>query len=211
MAEFKTSFIPKKPTLAVSNKKTTKGTSVFTFVSFVVFLLTLVIAGGLYLYQTILNRNVSVMIQSIDRVREAVEPDLIASLSGVDRRIRSSVQLLDKHHIVSPIFRLLEDLTLETVRYGSFQYIVSEQGELTINLRGEAKDYSSLALQSDIFGDEPTVISPIFENLNINLRGNVSFEFSAVISESLILYKNNFNITPRFKDGKSVNDITIEP
>lgn len=198
MVEFKTSFIPKKPTPAKGKIGRGRGLGVLGFIAFIVFLLSLVISGGLYLYKVILERNIENMSQSIDRVKEAIEPQLIENLANTDLRIETSQLLLNDHIIVSPVFRILEDLTLKTVRFNAFSFSISEDGEIELLLTGEAKNYSSLALQSDVFGDEDAMMEPIFSNLNLNDQGNVSFSFGTPIKRSLVLYKNNLNVIPRF-------------
>lgn len=217
MVEFKTSFIPKKPTPTKKETGKGKGLGILGFIAFIVFLLSLVVSGGLYLYKVILERNIENMSQSIDRVKEAIEPQLIENLADTDLRIETSQLLLNDHIIVSSVFRILEDLTLKTVRFSSFSFFISEDGEIKLLLTGEAKNYSSLALQSDVFGDEEAMMEPIFSNLNLNDQGNVSFSFETPIKRSFILYKNNLNVIPRFieqetgtEDSNEENEVDID-
>jgi len=201
MAEFRTSFIPKKPTsVKIEKKPKGRGIGFLSFVAFVVFLLSLVISGGLYFYKAVLDSRIKTMSESINRVREAIEPDLVANLIEIDSRINTSGTLLDDHTIVSPIFRVLEDKTLRTVRFDKISYFISDEEGVNLLLSGEALDYASLALQSDIFGDEAAFEEPIFENLRLNEQGNVAFDFRTPIDKSFILYKNNLNVPPRITE-----------
>lgn len=197
MAEFRTSFIPKKNTAPVAEKKQRKNVNILSFIAFIIFLISLLTAGGLYLYKVLIEKNIEEMSLSIDRVREAIEPDLVANLIEIDSRLTTSQNLLEDHKIISPIFRFLEDSTLKTIRFEDFKYDISENDGPVLRLSGEARNYTSLALQSDIFGAEEMFKEPIFSNLRLNIRGNVGFSFSTPINNASILYKNNLNIEER--------------
>jgi len=204
MPEFKTSFIPKKPAPAIKEAKRRGGSvSLLNIIVFIVFLLSITVAGGLYLYKAILDRNIEVMSQNIDRVKEAIEPELIESLAEADRRIESSRLLIDNHMVVSPIFSLLERLTLKSVRYMDFDYKILTEGGPTFSLTGEARNYSALALQSDALGSEKVIKEPIFANLSLNEVGNVTFNFSTPVAASFLLHKNNLDsVGPRVQNAE---------
>lgn len=210
MAEFRTSFIPKKNVTPVVEKKRRKNVNILSFIAFVIFLLSLLTSGGLYLYKVLIEKNIDEMSLSIDRVREAIEPNLVANLIEIDSRLNTSQNLLENHKIISPIFRLLEESTLKTVRFDDFKYTISENEGSVLRLSGEARNYASLALQSDIFGSEEMFEEPIFSNLRLNSRGNVGFSFSTPINGALILYKNNLNVGERLvpEEVIEVEDVT---
>ncbi|MEX0933695.1 MAG: hypothetical protein WD003_00320 [Candidatus Paceibacterota bacterium] len=200
MAEFKTSFIPKQKTpLKDGQKKHRRGGLGFLgFLALIIFLLSLVGTGALYLYKIVLEGNIEKMSASIARVEEAIDPELIERLRDVDARIETAKLLLANRTIASPIFRLLEDDTLQSIGYSQMEFLIDNGGETELRLQGEAKDYSSLALQSDIFGETKSLESPIFESLRLDERGNVSFSFKTPLARSLLLYENNLNAIPRF-------------
>ena len=55
---------------------------------------------------------------------------------------------------------------------------------------GQARNYSYVALQSDILGNNKYVSQHIFSDLNLDGSGNVTFNLSAVINPSLLSYKS---------------------
>ena len=192
MAEFKTSFIPKRPITQVREEKSSKGVNLVLFVSLILFLATLLVAGGVFVYQTLLDRQEQSLARSIDRAREAIEPELVGSLERIDSRIESTQQILDDHFAVSAVFDLLEQLTLESVSFDGLLFTVEPNGKIILKLSGVSRDYSSVALQSVIFGENRFIENPIFSDLQLDHRGNVSFGFSTNINEQLVLYKNVF-------------------
>ena len=190
MVEFKTSFIPKKPITLKERDGQGEGINIVLFISLVLFFATLIVAGGVYLYGAVLGRQESGLATSIERAKQAVEPELVRNLVRIDSRITSARMILDNHIVISALFQLIEQLTLPSVSFDSFRYVVEPDGKILIRLDGAAKSYSSVALQSVIFGENTSVENPIFSNLQLNSAGNVTFNFSANINKRLLLYKN---------------------
>lgn len=191
MVEFKTSFIPKKPLGATPMQKTGSGVNLVLFVTAIVFFAVVLIAGAVFLYGALLTRQEASLTSSVSRAQAAIEPELVASLGRIDARIKTAQELLDNHIILSPLFKLLEQLTLSSVSFDSFRYLVEADGKITLHLSGIARNYASVALQSVLFGENRFIENPIFSNLRLNNQGNVTFNFTAEINKRLLLYKNN--------------------
>ena len=190
MAEFKTSFIPKRPITQEARGGPEQGIHIALFVSLMIFFITLFAAGGVYLYGAILLRQEGNLSVSIENAKKAVEPELVASLVKIDSRIKAVREVIDNHIIISSLFSLLEQLTLANVSFESFRYVVEPDGKISMRLGGSAKSYSSVALQSVLFGENKFIENPVFSNLQLNNLGNVLFNFSAHINKRLLLYRN---------------------
>jgi len=187
--ESKQSFIPKK-TLSEQGKKKRRTFGLFFGVSIIIFILTIAIAGATYSYRSFLENRISNMAQSLERAKQAFEPSLILELKRLNARINSASDTLANHIALSEFLGLLEGSTLKTVQFSRFDYEVS--GDMVqISLRGKARNYSSVALQSDLFGESKFIKNPIFSNLGLDQNGNVTFDVTADIDSSLILYKES--------------------
>ncbi len=191
--EFQTSFIPKKPiSEPVVTKKAPVG--IFTFLSTIIFLASLVAAGGTYFYNSYLTKRVSGMNAQLVRAQNAFEPTLIADLETLDRRMTASNQVLAGHVTVSPLFKSLQDLTLKSVRYTKFTYTFDEEANAYIvNITGEARSYRDIALQSDMFTKNKYIKDPIFSNLKLNERGGVFFDLMFTVDPNFLLYQEVIN------------------
>jgi hypothetical protein len=55
-------------------------------------------------------------------------------------------------------------------------------------MKGRAKSYASVALQSDVFAEIPFLKEQLFENPNLDPQGNVTFDYSAEVDPSLLSY-----------------------
>lgn len=183
--KFQTSFIPKKSFEPTAQK--TAPVSVFLLISLVVFILTLAAAGGVYTYQRILVSRIDGVNAQLVKAKNSFEPSFIESVNTLYRRIESAKKIIGSHIVISPLFELLEDETLATVRFDGLNYELRETGA-TVRLSGEGKSFSSVALQSDIFGQNKAFKSPVFSDLNPNQSGNIVFKFSAVLDPKLITY-----------------------
>ncbi|MDQ5883577.1 MAG: hypothetical protein QG654_491, partial [Patescibacteria group bacterium] len=139
--EFQTSFIPKK-TVIESPKRIKSGGGVVNLIAFIVFLASLIAAGGAYFYRESVKTDIEEFKRSLAVAKNQFEPSLITELQILDKRLNAATTILEKHIAVSPIFVLLEEVTLPTVRYSDFSYEVDTTTNLVnVTMKGEAKGY----------------------------------------------------------------------
>jgi hypothetical protein len=157
------------------------------FILFTVLLAT----GGLYFYRGILTRKIADMENTLTLARNRFEPAKIAELQVLDKRLRASTEILSKHIAITPVFEALEAITMKTVRYTKFSYILENDktAKVTIKMSGVAVGYRSVALQSDLFAKNKNLIDPIFSNLTLDSSGNVVFDLEFLVDPSFVDYK----------------------
>lgn len=188
--EFQTSFIPKK-TVIEKPKKIQSGGGVVNLIAFVLFLAALVSAGGAYLYRSSIQADIKEYKLSLQKAKNAFEPSLITELQILDKRLNAATMILDKHVAVSPIFMLLQSITLPTVRYSDFTYEIDEKTNLVnVDIKGEAKGYNYIALQADLFGKNKFIKNPIFSEFVLDQTGNIDFNLTFSVDKSLVSYES---------------------
>ncbi|MDQ5883135.1 MAG: hypothetical protein QG654_47 [Patescibacteria group bacterium] len=188
--EFQTSFIPKK-TVIEGPKKIRSGGGVVNLFSFIIFIAALISVGGAYLYRESVKTDIDEFKKSLAIAKNQFEPSLITELQILDKRLNAATSILDKHVAVSPIFVLLQDSTLPTVRYSDFTYDIDEKTSLVnIEMKGEAKGYNFIALQADLFNDNKFIKNPIFSDLILDQNGNVDFNLTFSVDKSLVSYES---------------------
>ena len=133
----------------------------------------------------------------------------ISKLEKASVKIGLAKELLDKHSAVSEVFNIIAGLTIEGVYFKGMELVATDDpmnsnGKLyKINMKGLANSYSSVAWQSDVFGrssrygTNKTLIDPVLSNLSVDDQGNVSFDFTANISQSDISYSKVLDSTLR--------------
>ena len=66
-------------------------------------------------------------------------------------------------------------------------------GVPVIKMKGEGLSYTSVALLSDSFNQEPKIKNPIFSDLTLSEKGGVQFSFTGSVDPSVTSYKEMFN------------------
>lgn len=189
--KFQSSFIPKGPLATASTVTPTSRTarhSILGILANIVFTLAVLLGLAVFGYELYLNRNISKMGNDLTVARASLEPEVIEKISNLDERIISTAELLENHIVLSPLFDYLENSTLRTVRFTQFAYETTDKG-LEVAMRGQARGYTAVALQSEIFNNSPYFKQPIFADLDLDEVGNVTFSFRANLDADIVSYK----------------------
>ena len=168
-----------------------RSVGIVTVIAFFLLFTVLLATGGIYFYKGILGKNIAAMQNQLEVAKNRFEPEKITELELLDRRLRASTEILSRHISVSPIFQALSAVTMKTVRYTSFNYVLGdkEDAKVLIKMSGEAVGYRSVALQSDLFANDKNLIDPIFSNLMLNEKGNVLFDLEFLVDPAFVDYK----------------------
>ncbi len=190
---FRTSFVPKKA-LAIKTEAT-RGQTVHLFLAIGVlaFIVSVVGAGGAYAYKSFLQKSITEKSIALEKAKKAFEPGFIEDAKILSTRIQSARELAEKHVVVSPVFDLLSENTLQTIRFTDMSVSLAA-GAPTIALKGEARGsnsasgYASVALQSDAFGENEKILEPVFSGLRLGEKGTVQFSFASGLDPQMFLY-----------------------
>ena len=63
---------------------------------------------------------------------------------------------------------------------------------MTVNMKGVAASYTSVALLSDSFNQEKGWRNVLFSDVTLTPAGTVTFSFSGSVDPSLVSYKSSF-------------------
>ena len=191
--EVQTSFIPKKP-LAEARVPRASSSGLFILLSVAIFVIALLVSGGAYLYRGYLDKKDSATRAALNAQGPGFEESLIDTLTELDMRLSVSKQILSRHIAISPIFSALEGLTLKSIRFTKFTYTLSaDTGNVDVKMSGQAKNYTSIALQLDKFAENKNIKNPIFSNFSLDDKGNVNFDLVFSVDPSLISYGNSLS------------------
>lgn len=185
-------FIPKKP-LAAAGGREKKSVNFFSLIGSVVFTVALLAAAAVFGYTLMLEKWIKDGKETLARAQNAFDPALVETLSTLDSRIEGAKEILSNHRAISAFFDLLETLTLRSVRFKSFDYVLVGKDKVNVTMKGEGESFSSIALQSDVFTKSKFLVDPVISNLTLEQNGNVAFDFTASIDPSVVLYKNKAN------------------
>jgi hypothetical protein len=192
-----TSFIPKNSlsgsgansSRPLVRRKKVRKMGLFGFIATILFIASIITAGGVYALEKTTTEGLKSKSSDLVRSQEAFDPRLIEQLERLDRRLIAANTILSEHSSISVIFKLLEDITLPNIRFSDFTYTANtENGGLKVDMRGEARGYTSIASQSDIFTENKFIRNPIFSNLDLTDSGYVAFDVSFTVDGSFIRY-----------------------
>jgi hypothetical protein len=187
-SNLQTSFIPKRPMQGATSFKSPVTVNIFSLIAITIFVVAILASGGLYFYNRLLQKNISDMQSQLETAKNSFDSSVVSKLQNVSNRIASANELLSSHISVSPVLDIIGKYTLKSVRFRSFNYNLKD-GDITITMKGEAKSFSSVAVQADEFAKSPELKNPILSNYNLDGNGNVIFDFTAMVDKNSILYK----------------------
>lgn len=191
------SFIPKstfaKPGTRTFYKEAGFGI-VFKLAAALLFI-ALAVFGGAFWYKGELQKQIDSLSPSLERAKAAFDPAFINDAEDLVKRIGVAKKLLENHRFPTGILDLLENLTVDELRFTQFSYTTklkkTEEGEdfsVLLGLAGEAKSYKSLAQQSEVFKNSPYVELASFSNFSLTQTGTVSFSLDLDLVQSILLY-----------------------
>ena len=189
---FQTSFIPKKP-LAEQEVKEKFTLGIFGFIGIIIFVISTALAVGIYFYEKNLVQQLASKQASLNSARNSLESPLIDTAKVLGRRITDANEILANHIIVSPIFQALQLNTLKTVQFNHFSYSTADaKGKIVVQMTGVAKDYTSIALESDQLAKNKDIQNPIFSGLSLDATtGNVSFSLAFTVDADLVNFSKH--------------------
>lgn len=195
---FQTSFIPKKPLVADTGVQApvSRPLGILNFLSILAVVIVIALYGGLYIYKNILLKNLNNLHISLKASQESFEKDTIEDLQLFDKRMSVSKQVISGHIILSPLFELLNGLTLPNVQFTKFEQTSSVDGRsFLISMSGIARDYRSIALQAQVLNSDKGKYfkDVVFSNLGLadekDKKGYVKFEISFSVDPTLLSYE----------------------
>ncbi len=205
---FQTSFIPKKPMIE-QRAVASRPIGFFTVISIFLFFTMVVASGGLYFYKSVLLKNITQMQNELKLAQGSFEPAKIVQLQVLDKRLNAANDILNNHIIVSPIFDALQSVTMKTISYTDFSYSMDDNNgkpKMNIKMSGVAVGYQSIALQADLFSGNKFLIDPVFSNLLLDDKGNVTFELNFSVDPDFVNYKKVLETAGNSSSNASITD-----
>jgi hypothetical protein len=184
------SFIPKKP-LTPPSQKSVHHVSLFSLITTVIFVTVLVICGAVFGLKKYQEGQLAQKQNDLKAQLDTFEPSLVADLSRLDNRLTNAQQLLNQHLSISAVFSALGNATLKNVRFSSFALSNGVGQRPTINMNGQAQNFTAVAQQVIEFqkADNLKYIKDVsIVNPNLDAKGDVSFTFSASVDPKFLSY-----------------------
>lgn len=150
-------------------------------------------AGGLYGYNFYLKKAIAAKSAELEQERAAFAPALIEELRRLDSRFKVAQDLLNAHTAPTQLFDLLSRVTVKTVELDILSYQMNDDGDIAVILDGTARNFASLALQSEEFNKESAIREPVFSNFSLDDFGNVLFQAEISVNPLALSYIDMVN------------------
>jgi len=156
-------------------------------ITFSVLLITILAFLGVFGYKKYLENQIGAFSQSLDDIKSEIEPNFITDVANFADRIEVGERILLNHIVVSSIFKLLEESTLNKVSFSNFSFSVEGQtqggdgGSNKILMSGVAGSFLGLAKQMDIFKNVSFIKNAEFSSFNLLSDGGVNFSVQLAI------------------------------
>lgn len=193
---FQTTFIPKRTIAPVTTETKPSGwISLFGFLATIIFVGSIAAYGILFFYKKQLTTAIETSQVGLTRQSETFDSNIVLELNDVNRRLQAADTLLERHTVISPLFKSLEDITLKSVRFTNFslQTPSVDHPNTTVKMTGIAQGYDMVALQLDTFSRNRFLKDPIFSNLIPDQKGDINFDLTFTVDPSFVLYKTYAN------------------
>lgn len=192
--KYTTSFIPKKPVaIPTAGYSRSSGPKIMTLIGMFVFLASLLLGAGVYLWKIQINSSITAQIESLRKSRDEFDKGTIEAATRLNERINVAKNLLDKHKAPSKMLELLEDITLVTVRLKNLTYATEADGSIKVSGSGVASGFKSVILQSNEMGKTGLLRDVMFSDVQSTTGNLVSFTLNSMLEEKVVLYKNKFS------------------
>ncbi len=196
--KFQTSFIPKKSSI-VEQKiiRRSHSNSILTFVAVLIFIASIAGAAYSFIWKNVLLKSQESFQTALKDAEQKFDTKLIDDLRRASSKIEFSEELLKNHLAVSEVFAILSGLTIEGVKFNSFEFsgVQSENTGVEISLEGVGNSFSAIAYQSDVFGQSTkfgtnkALKNPVVSDLQLQENGSVKFTFSATLDPADLSYE----------------------
>ena len=180
-----TSFVPKQP-LDAPRRKMDAGDNILLIVSLIILAASLIMAGGVFGYQKYLESAIEVKAAALEDARSTIDQSEVEELIRLKDRFVLGKSLLQNHIASSRFFALLETITLENVKYDELELLVSDDRSTSVTLTGYARNFNTLAAQSNEIAAERNFKRAIFSDISLNTNGTVEFTLTAYVNADLM-------------------------
>lgn len=181
-----TSFVPKQP-LPESRRKASPGSNILLIVSIAILGISALGALGVFGYGRYLDSALEVKKTALEEEQRKTDGAAINDLIRLKRRFDSGKQILNAHTVPSRFFDTLEKITLQNVRFDAMKLSISDDRSARLEMSGVARNFNTLAAQSNVFADDDAIRRAIFSGFIPNKNGTVGFSVTADLDPSVIL------------------------
>ncbi len=148
-------------------------------------ILSLLLYGGLLLYQSKLDENLKSIKQEIVNLDQRRDPETEKIIVDLDKKIETIKGLFENHVYWSKLFAKAEALTLPEVYFSGVNFEFSNG--IRLLLAGNALTYTTIARQMLSFQEDSSVEGVKVSGISLSSEGGVDFDLEISFSKDILL------------------------
>lgn len=148
-----------------------------------VIVIVLLFSGGAFFLRTFQERQIEALRDRLGALIDELDPATVRAMETFDKKLALGASLLDEHAHASQIFTFLSQTALKDVRFSSFAFSTKER---TVILATEAKGYSALIKQINLFRTQPFVETIDAGSVSLGSAGTVRTTITIKVASSLL-------------------------
>ena len=191
---FQTSFVPKKPVITQNVVPRSSSIDLFSLIAIVLFILSLALSGSIFFWKGLIEKDITIKKATLERARDAFEPELIKKIIRLDSRIESAEKLLNSHISVTRLFDALSTITLRGVRFKDFNFAYLAKDKVEVSMKGQAQSFAAVAIQSDFFNQQKYLKNTLIGDLALEPTGLIAFSVRTIVDPALVSYSGGLTL-----------------
>lgn len=162
------------------------GDNIFLLVAIMILAVSVITAGAVFGYGKYLSSVIEVKTAALDQARNEIDREKVEEFIRLQQRFESGKGLLENHIVSSRLFTLLEESTLQNVKFDQMTLTIADDRTASVQLAGYARNFNTLASQSTTIAGVREFKRSIFSDIRINTNGTVGFTLDADIDPDLM-------------------------
>lgn len=182
-----TSFVPHSQLRVQKRPTRFDFSSILAFAAMIVFVVTLLVSGGVFLYGQYLSRQLTYQQTVLNSIQKKLGQTTITRFLQTSAQLSTANTLLSQHATPSRLFDLLEANTVKNVQLTSLE-VYKQKDKTMLKITGVAKDFNALVDESYVFLQSTDLSGVTFSNISPNTRksGGIDFSVLATINPAII-------------------------
>jgi hypothetical protein len=182
-----TSFVPRQQAPEQPKRPYSRANNIFTVIAYAVLFITVVASGATYAYASYLQHTLNAKSQALVAAQASVDQSQVQNFIQLRDRLVSAQTLLTKHVTLTSLFDVLEKVTVQNIQFTGLKVTVTDDRSAQIDIDGIAKNFNSLAVQSNALATQKGIKQAIFSGIAVNKLAGITFHLNALIDPSLVI------------------------
>ena len=181
-----TSFVPRQQAPEQPRRKYSQANNIFSVVAYAILAVTVAAAGATYAYEQYLAHSLDSKSKALVAAQASVDQSQVQNFIELRDRLSSAQALLANHVTLSTFFDALERTTIQNVEFSTLSIQVASDRSAQVSIDGFAKDFNSLAVQSNALATQKGIKQAIFSGISVDKTSGVGFHLSALVDPALV-------------------------